>query len=137
MAKLSVIYLYRRVFPSRVFKTISKVMIGTVVLWILGFFLTFFFICRTDFWASWSTLEVFLNQCIDSNATARAFCISDVVTDGLILSIPIYWVSAQLWGNPTLGLTNIFFRSGSCSYQGRRDSLSVGAFYSEDCECIL
>lgn len=70
-------------------------MIAIVITWMLSFFLAILFECGTNYWALWSTLEIFLAHCVDGTKIIKAFSISDVITDVLILSMPIYWVSTS------------------------------------------
>lgn len=93
-AKLSVLFFYRRIFVSSsdVFGWLSLGMVGVVVIWTLGFFFAILFRCGTQFWALWAPLKFLLANCYGSTPMFQAFCISDVITDVLILAMPIYWV---------------------------------------------
>ena len=94
-AKLSVVLFYRRIFRGQVFDIISKTMIAIVIAWMLSFFLAILFECGINYWALWSTLENLLAHCVDDTKIFKAFSISDVITDVLILSMPLYWVSTS------------------------------------------
>lgn len=71
----------------------SWTMIAIVVVWIVSFFFAVLFRCGTNYWAYWSTLQALLSHCNDSTKNFQAFSISDVITDGLILLLPIHWVN--------------------------------------------
>ncbi|KAI1382875.1 uncharacterized protein F4822DRAFT_435250 [Hypoxylon trugodes] len=92
-AKLSVLFFYRRIFRGDVFRIISMTMIVTVVIWTLAFFFAILFRCGTQFWALWAPLKFLLANCYASTPMFQAFSISDVITDVLILAMPIYWTS--------------------------------------------
>lgn len=90
--KLSVLYFYRRIFIGRTFNVVSFTMITIVVVWSLGFFFAILFRCGTQFWALWAPLVYLLQNCYNSTPMFLAFTISDVITDVLILLIPVYWI---------------------------------------------
>ena len=74
-------------------------MIGIVGTWTVGFFFTFLFECGTDYWALWSTLNDLLTHCVNDILFQKVMSVSDVVTDALILALPLPVVcsaSAQL-----------------------------------------
>ena len=94
LVKLSILYLYRRIFPSRTFNILSTILIILVCIWTVGFFFAYMFRCGTNFWALWAPLMYLIEYCYDSKPMFYTLGISDVVTDGLILSLPWYWVSS-------------------------------------------
>jgi hypothetical protein len=68
-----------------------NLMIFIVVIWDLGFRLTFLSACRGDFRAHWATVtakEITL-KCINTFLMMYALLISDFITDVIILMIPI------------------------------------------------
>ncbi|KAI6083842.1 hypothetical protein F4821DRAFT_182915 [Hypoxylon rubiginosum] len=90
--KASFLFFYRRIFAvDRMGKT-SMFLIGMIVLiglWSVGFFLTFLFMCRLDFWALWTTARAIIDHCISDTNPNFSLAISDVITDVIILIIPI------------------------------------------------
>lgn len=64
-------------------------MIVLIGLWSVGFFLTFLFMCRLDFWALWTTARAIIDHCISDTNPNFSLAISDVITDVIILIIPI------------------------------------------------
>jgi hypothetical protein len=100
LAKLSVLYFYRRIFHSPTFHILTSILIGVVGVWTVGFFFAYMFRCGTEFWALWAPLKDLIEHCYDSTPMFKALAVSDVVTDVLILSLPLYWI----WKlNMTLG----------------------------------
>ncbi|KAI1352661.1 hypothetical protein F5Y01DRAFT_279132 [Xylaria sp. FL0043] len=91
-AKLSVLYFYRRIILCRTFKIVTSVMIVIVGIWAIGFFFAYLFRCGTNFWALWAPLEFLIEYCYDSKALFYTMAISDVITDFVILSLPLFWV---------------------------------------------
>ena len=87
--KLSVIFFYRRIFRGKLFDYYSKGMIAVVCAWSTAFFFTVFFECGTHFEYLWSTLLNLLTHCTNDLMYLKAYAISDVITDGLILAMPI------------------------------------------------
>lgn len=87
--KLSVLFFYRRIFRGKIFDIASWSMVAIVIIWTFGFFFTMIFECRTEFWAFWSTLNDLLTHCLDDVKFQKVLSVSDVITDILILMIPI------------------------------------------------
>ena len=86
--KLSVICFYRRIFRGKTFDYYSKGMIAVVGFWTMAFFLSFLFECGNQFQDLWSTLLNLVSHCADEEKFFKAFAVSDVIIDGLILAMP-------------------------------------------------
>lgn len=93
--KLSVMFFYRRIFRGKAFNYYSKGMIALVSAWSTAFFFTVFFECGAHFNYLWSTLFNLLTHCTNDVMYLKAYAISDVITDGLILTTPIPLVRSQ------------------------------------------
>ena len=91
--KLSVILFYRRIFRGTVFDMCSKAMMAIITIWTLSFFFSFLFECGTHFGRNWSTLKVLLAECAPQHEYQQAMSVSDVLTDVMILVMPIPFVS--------------------------------------------
>lgn len=89
LMKLSVLLFYRRVFRGKVFDLFSKLMIAIIGIWTISFVCAYLFACGSNFWALWSTLDVFVTRCANDNLIYKTMSISDVTTDIIILSIPL------------------------------------------------
>ena len=87
--KLSVIFFYRRIFRGTAFNYYSKGMIAVISAWSIAFFFTVFFECGTHFEYLWSTLFNLVTHCTKVLMYLKAYAILDVITDGLILAMPI------------------------------------------------
>ena len=113
--KLSVLFFYRRIFRGKTFDYYSRGMITIVGAWTIAFFFTVLFECGTKFEYLWSTLLNLLTHCTNDLMYLKAYAISDVITDGLILATPIPIVCLHL--TPivltVIGLANSL-RSGDC-----------------------
>ncbi|KAI0424135.1 hypothetical protein F5Y09DRAFT_353752 [Xylaria sp. FL1042] len=92
LAKLSILYFYRRIFSSRTFQVLTSVMIAVVCVWSIGFFFAYLFRCGSNFWALWAPLQYLIKYCYDSKPLFYTLSISDVITDFIILSLPLFWV---------------------------------------------
>ena len=107
--KMSVLLLYRRLFVGRSFNHYSLVMCGVIALWSLGFLFGFAFQCGTDITNYWTSLKTVQKYCASHHAMNFGFAISDVLTDLLILAIPIPIVwKLQMSIATKVGLTCIF-----------------------------
>ncbi|KAK3318819.1 hypothetical protein B0H66DRAFT_622940 [Apodospora peruviana] len=92
LVKLSILFFYRRIFPSATFKVLSSILIGLVCIWTVGFLFAYMFRCGTNFWALWAPLKDLVEKCYDGTPMFYTLTISDVVTDLMILSLPWYWI---------------------------------------------
>ncbi|KAF2823678.1 hypothetical protein CC86DRAFT_327513 [Ophiobolus disseminans] len=90
ITKLSIAFLYKRIFGTRGFNMISWATIGLLVAWTIAFVLVGIFPCSpiSDGW----TTEVTTN-CINAPATYTAGVASNIGLDIIILVIPIH----QVW----------------------------------------
>ncbi|KAI9652821.1 MAG: hypothetical protein M1831_006346 [Alyxoria varia] len=89
LVKLSVLLFYRRIFCGRTFDICSKLLIALVSLWALLFTFLHLFQCGTQFHAIWGPLDERLKLCLDVTPITEAMAITDVVTDGFILILPV------------------------------------------------
>ena len=107
--KMSVLLLYRRIFVGRTFNHYSLVMCGVIALWALGFFFAVAFSCGTNLANFWTSAQTIEQYCVNTNALYLGFAISDVLTDILILAIPIPIVwKLHMSVENKVGLTCIF-----------------------------
>lgn len=63
--------------------------IKMIVLRSFGFFFAFTFECGTDLAHYWTSAQAIEQYCVDTNALDVGFVVSNVLTDLLILAIPI------------------------------------------------
>ena len=90
--KLSVLLLYRRIFIGSLFHVWSLTICGLIIMWSLSFTLGFGFECGTDASHLWRSTKDSTSHCIDTTSISMAFAVSDLITDLLILAIPIPFV---------------------------------------------
>ncbi|KAI1179135.1 hypothetical protein F4777DRAFT_534454 [Nemania sp. FL0916] len=91
ITKISILLMYKRIFATRKFITMTWVLIGVVVAWTLSFTLAFTFSC-IPIQSQWDhSIEY---SCINVVALFTTALVTDVVTDFLILILPIY----KVWG---------------------------------------
>ena len=93
--KLSVLFFYRRIFVRSAcprFDVVSKVAIGLTAAWTIAFFLATLFTCGRHVDFQWGPL-IDLSQCYDIFKFDDALFISDLVTDLLVICLPIPLVS--------------------------------------------
>lgn len=99
-AKLSVIFFYRNIFSGHVFNIVSWSMVGVVIAWILGSFFALLFQCNHHISYLWTSAANVASHCTPGTAVGLGFSIPDVITDGLILAMPLYWtwkLQMPLW----------------------------------------
>ncbi len=94
--KLSIAFFYRRLFVTARntwFDWATKLAIAIVVLWTVSFFFGFVFSCGTHISASWGSVkdqEVYCGAAINLD---NALVVSDLLTDVMILVLPLPVVS--------------------------------------------
>ncbi|CAF9914246.1 MAG: hypothetical protein ALECFALPRED_009506 [Alectoria fallacina] len=90
--KLSVIFFYRGIFRGNPFNIASWTMVGVVIAWTLGTFFAVAFQCAGHFALLWSSAASIASHCSEGSAIGLGFSTLDVITDGLILMMPLYWM---------------------------------------------
>ncbi|KAK3214683.1 hypothetical protein GRF29_19g960865 [Pseudopithomyces chartarum] len=91
--KLSVIFLYRRVFHiSRFFHYYSIGLCVILVLWAVAFFFASIFQCGSRPWAYWTTVQTIKQYCGDTGGANVALCFSDLFLDVLVLVAPLVMI---------------------------------------------
>ena len=107
--KLSGILLYRRLFVGSLFNRYFLVLYVVIMLWSLSFFFAFAFQCGTDITHWWTSAATIKAYCDNTNAVNLGFVISDVLTDAMILMIPIpiIW-NLQMSTVNKVGLSGVF-----------------------------
>lgn len=94
--KASFLFFYMRIFsisknsPINIFLSVLLVMVAA---WSISFFFATLFACRLSFWAIWGSTDDLITQCIESMQLVLALCITDFMTDVIIICIPIPLVS--------------------------------------------
>lgn len=68
-------------------------MIGVITAWSVAFFLATVFQCGTNWQLNWAPIGDFLVECPNTLNTPPAFAATDVVTDVIIIVMPI----PQIW----------------------------------------
>lgn len=90
LIKLSITFFYRRMFVTErgsKFDIASKALIITSIIWTLGFALTGFFGCGSNFDYAWGALD--LNYyCVTNLSYLEGLMISDFLTDLIAFSLP-------------------------------------------------
>ncbi|KAI9792921.1 MAG: hypothetical protein M1816_001243 [Peltula sp. TS41687] len=92
--KLSILFLYRRIFRGRVFEITSRIAIGFTIAWTVAFLVAYLSACGTNFWAYYSSLAALQENCVDTFKLMLTLAVTDVMVDLFILGIPIPFVFA-------------------------------------------
>lgn len=96
LMKLSVILLYRSIFPVPRFRKISKFLIVIICLWTLFAIIMNSLTCGTQFYANYTPDADKVNRyCKNEEYIYGGYLVSDILTDLLILVQPIPMVSGQ------------------------------------------
>ena len=128
MIKLSVVFLYQRLFLGNFFHYYTIGLSCLIVAWSLAFFFAFAFQCGThpQYW--WTSVDTIVKYCDNDAQSGLAFAISDVITDLMVLGtpLPIIW-TLQKTGAEKVGLSVIFglgflYVRAYTSFQGRLTS---------------
>ena len=96
LIKLSITFLYRRLFVTgrgTLFDWATKVCVSINILWTISFFFGTLFSCGTHFSAAWGSLEDDALYCGAGMQLNSPFVISDLITDVVILCLPLPVVS--------------------------------------------
>ncbi|KAF4628590.1 hypothetical protein G7Y89_g9560 [Cudoniella acicularis] len=84
--KLSILFLYRRIFQGKIFDAVTKILIGFVIVWTITFFLAFLLQCVP---VTIAEIPGTNNHCINLTPVTEAFGVSGTITDFMILLIPM------------------------------------------------
>lgn len=87
--KLSLVVWYRKIFLGKKFNIASRIVGALVVAWAVGFFFPTVFACRPISVIYAGTIEQLFSECIDTITLLETFAITDVITDIMVLSLPI------------------------------------------------
>ena len=99
LIKLSCLCFYRRIFVvdksnPRDFRNLFFAFCVTIIgLWGAGLTFTYVFVCRISWHLVWAPPWEALDQCIDFMKLGHFFTYSDLLTDLLVILIPIPFVS--------------------------------------------
>lgn len=140
-AKLSILFFYFRIFAATTASKRYHFLAGLLVfvgLWTVAFFLSNLFQCRLQFWAFFGSTMDLVNNCPGTMYIDLSLCVTDFVTDLIILAIPVPLVS--LGFRLRRGLTDPtnmkVFRSGaSPTSQSRTKSRLLPCSFLDQCEC--
>ncbi|KAI1820266.1 hypothetical protein F4861DRAFT_76473 [Xylaria intraflava] len=127
IAKLSICILYRRLFPQRPVIILLWVTVGVMMLTAIVTLIVTFLACR-PFWTNWAPPDVQMTHCIDKEALFVWGTLPNVVTDIIMLAIPlpVVW-KLQAATNLKIALT-ITFVIGSAGLV--TSILRLRAFYT-------
>ena len=92
--KLSVVFLYRRVFKVvHAFHLYSIGLIVVLTAWTVGFLVANILQCGTKISALWTSAEDTIRYCKAAAPASYGFVVSDIITDVFVLvsPIPVVW----------------------------------------------
>lgn len=106
--KLSLLFLYRRLFPTQAFKRTSLVVGALCIMWFLAAVIFDIFQCR-PFSAAFDPDLAFSDQCIDLQSFYWGITIANLLLDVIILALPLHVVWAlKLTKQERLRLSGVF-----------------------------
>ena len=90
LVKLSILFFYRRIFRVQSFRRVNSVIISIVALWAFTYFFVTLFECGVNPGVQWGgTKQAQKAACLDTSRLLLSFAITDVITDFLVLVLPI------------------------------------------------
>ena len=102
--KLSITFFYRRIFVTArgtIFDWVTRAAIAIVILWTIGCLISFLLSCGTHLSANWGSVQDGLTYCGPSANVDSAFVVSDLITDVMVLCLPLPVVSTRSRGSYT------------------------------------
>ena len=87
--KLSLVMWYRKIFIGKKFNVASWIVGAIVVAWTVGFFFPTVFACHPISVIYNGTIEQLFSECIDTITLLETFAVTDVMTDVMVLSLPV------------------------------------------------
>jgi hypothetical protein len=91
-SKLSFLFFYHRIFAVDRKSAISwflRILMVVMALWSVAFCFGTVFECGTNFGIIWGPTLTMIQKCVDTMLMIYAFCISDFITDAIIILIPV------------------------------------------------
>jgi len=137
--KASFILFYRRIFTksaAKKFNWVTWFMLFVIVSWTIAFFFALVFICGTDFSAYWTSTIVEKANCVDTSMLHNAFVISDVVTDVIIIVLPLPMVSSYSAYESSVQVTHMAIDLAAPSNDRAKDWY-LRNFRPRSCVCSL
>jgi hypothetical protein len=96
LAKLLLLFFFRRIFKGKAFNGVSLAAIALVTAWGLSDFFIALFQCGSHVGdLLFGTTKTTVSQCLPGAPLALTYGAFDIFTDFLIMIIPLYWV--RLW----------------------------------------
>ncbi|KAL2045433.1 hypothetical protein ABVK25_012097 [Lepraria finkii] len=112
LIKLSFMFFYKRIFAKgkgAAFKATINGFVGLIIIWIIGFFFGYLFVCKAHPSNYWTSLYNEKLYCNNSTQLHLGYAISDFIFDFLIIAfpIPLVW-SLHMSPGRKIGVTGIF-----------------------------
>ncbi|KAI0546955.1 hypothetical protein F4679DRAFT_555922 [Xylaria curta] len=110
LIKLSLLYLWKRIFTqAKRFTLLCWIMIGVITAWSISFFFVTLFQCGTQWQKNWAPIAIFLSQCINTLDLLTVFTATDIVTDFIIILMPVPMIwKLHMPIKRKVGITSIF-----------------------------
>ncbi|KAL7625751.1 hypothetical protein AAE478_004974 [Parahypoxylon ruwenzoriense] len=114
--KASFLFFYMRVFAIQKKSATNKLLVGLIVLvvsWTLAFVFATLFECGRNFWIIWSSQRNFETRCPGTVKLIFTLCLTDFLTDIVILCIPIPLVlRLNLSNSRKIAISSVFLLGG-------------------------
>lgn len=110
--KLSLLFFYRRIFGVWAsFRRMNNLLIAVVSAWVVAFALADLLLCGKRIDLQWALdLKMARRGCRDKGALLIAFAVTSVVTDGLVLGLPVVYLRRlQMAGRKKVAVSVVFF----------------------------
>ncbi|KAI9666005.1 MAG: hypothetical protein M1821_003940 [Bathelium mastoideum] len=109
LVKLSVSFLYYRIFEKPIFRRVMIIWIAIIIAWTMSFVIAGLAECGSHLLSLFGTPQAYLARCGNAIPTGYAMIGSDLATDFITLMLPIPMVSIWRvsWGNRLLRLGSL------------------------------
>jgi hypothetical protein len=110
LIKLSVVFLYRRIFYiSTSFNIYSTFLVVLIITWTVAFLGANIFQCGTHPAAAWTSVKQIMEYCDDTSGATAALALTDLIMDLMIIAapMPIVW-RLQMTLSQKLQVTGVF-----------------------------
>jgi hypothetical protein len=113
--KLSLLFFYRRIFNVfESFRRVNWVLIWLIVLWSVSFIFADLLLCGKNLMLHFDLDQTRARRaCGDKGALLIAFAATSVLTDALVLALPLYYIRKVQMGRSKRGAASFVFLLGA------------------------
>lgn len=111
--KLSFLFFYRRIFGVwTTFRRVNNALIVLIVVWTVVYTLGEVFQCGTRPQVQWDETEIADQVCMNHGGFLVSFAVTDVITDVMVISLPLFYIGRLQMGREQRWATCAVFLLG-------------------------